>query len=71
VIPQEQNFGRGGGLQREIQFWKIQANVAHLSSSLHSRICQYGKLSLNTIKKPLPKNIMLQLSSIYDKYKEY
>jgi hypothetical protein len=55
VIPQEQNFGRGGGLQREIQFWKIQANVVHLSSSLHSRICQYGKLSLNTIKKPLQK----------------
>jgi hypothetical protein len=26
VIPQEQNFGRGDGLQREIQFWKIQAN---------------------------------------------
>jgi hypothetical protein len=26
LIPQEQNFGRGDGLQREIQFWKIQAN---------------------------------------------
>jgi predicted DNA-binding ribbon-helix-helix protein len=26
LIPQEENFGRGDGLQREIQFWKTQAN---------------------------------------------
>jgi hypothetical protein len=26
LIPQEENFGRGDGLQRVIQFWKIQAN---------------------------------------------
>jgi hypothetical protein len=26
LIPQEENFGRGDGLHRVIQFWKIQAN---------------------------------------------
>jgi hypothetical protein len=26
LIPQEENFGRGDGLQRVIQFWKIKAN---------------------------------------------
>jgi hypothetical protein len=26
LIPQEENFGMGDGLQREIQFWMIQAN---------------------------------------------
>jgi hypothetical protein len=26
LIPQEENFGRGDGLQSVIQFWKIQAN---------------------------------------------
>jgi hypothetical protein len=26
LIPQEWSFGRGDGLQRDIQFWKIQAN---------------------------------------------
>jgi hypothetical protein len=27
LIPQEWRFGRGDGLQRDIQFWKILANV--------------------------------------------
>jgi hypothetical protein len=36
-------------------FISIECSKAHLLSLLHSRICQYGNLSLNTIKKPLPK----------------